>query len=73
LKARISISREAQSHLQRGAHPEYQQKLNAALNSLRLCVEHTFTWEDRFKRLLLRFEFKQQRYHYGMKFMAYTP
>src|SRR6476619_8597254 len=44
---------------------------NAATHSLRLCVERTFAWEDKFKRLLLRFEFKQQR-HYGMKLMAYT-
>jgi hypothetical protein len=34
-------------------------------------VEWTFAWEDKFKRLLLRFEFKQQRHH-GMKLMAYT-
>jgi transposase len=44
---------------------------NAAIHSLRLCVERTFAWEDKFKRLLLRFEFKQLR-HYGMKLMAYT-
>jgi hypothetical protein len=44
---------------------------DAAIHSLRLCVERTFAWEDKFKRLLLRFEFKQQR-HYGMKLMAYT-
>jgi transposase len=44
---------------------------NAAVHSLRLCVERTFAWEDKFKRLLLRFEFKQPR-HYGMKLMAYT-
>jgi hypothetical protein len=44
---------------------------NAAIHSLRLCMERTFAWEDKFKRLLLRFEFKQQR-HYGMKLMAYT-
>jgi transposase len=44
---------------------------NVAIHSLRLCVERTFAWEDKFKRLLLRFEFKQQR-HYGMKLMAYT-
>jgi len=44
---------------------------NAAIHSLRLCVERTFAWEDKFKRLLLRFEFKQQR-HYSMKLMAYT-
>jgi transposase len=29
---------------------------NAAILSLRLCVERTFAWEDKFKRLLLRFE-----------------
>ena len=34
-------------------------------------VERTFAWEDKFKRLLLRFERIQQRY-YGMKLMAYT-
>jgi hypothetical protein len=44
---------------------------DAAIHSLRLCVERTFAWEDKFKRLLLRFEFKQQR-HYGMKLIVYT-
>ncbi len=44
---------------------------DAAIHSLRLCVERTFAWEDKFKRLLLRFEFKQPR-HYGMKLMGYT-
>jgi transposase len=44
---------------------------NAAIHTLRLCVERTFAWEDKFKRLLLRFERIQQR-HYGMKLMAYT-
>jgi len=44
---------------------------NAAIHSLRLCVERTFAWEDKFKRVLLRFEFKQQR-HYAIKLMAFT-
>jgi len=44
---------------------------NAAIHALRLRVERTFAWEDKFKRLLLRFERIQQR-HYGMKLMAYT-
>jgi hypothetical protein len=44
---------------------------NAAIHALRLCVERAFAWEDKFKRLLLRFERIQQR-HYGMKLMAYT-
>jgi Transposase DDE domain len=44
---------------------------NAAIHALRVRVERTFAWEDKFKRLLLRFEHIQQR-HYGMKLMAYT-
>jgi transposase len=44
---------------------------NAAIHVLRMRVERTFAWEDKFKRLLLRFERIQHR-HYGMKLMAYT-
>ena len=44
---------------------------NAAIHALRLRVERTFAWEDKFKRLLLRFERIQHR-HYGMKLLAYT-
>ena len=42
-----------------------------AIHALRERVERTFAWEDKCKRLLLRFEYIQQR-HYGMKLMAYT-
>src|SRR5438067_4483779 len=44
---------------------------NAAIHALRMRVERTFAWEDKFKRLLLRFERIQQR-HYGMKLLGYT-
>src|SRR3984893_10859927 len=44
---------------------------NEAIHALRARVERTFAWEDKFKRLLLRFERIQQR-HYGMKVLAYT-
>ena len=44
---------------------------NAAIHALRLRVERTFAWEDKFKRLLLRFERIQQR-HDGMKLLGYT-
>jgi hypothetical protein len=44
---------------------------NDAIHALRMRVERTFAWEDKFKRLLFRFERLQQR-HYGMKLMAYT-
>ena len=48
-----------------------QHLFNAAIHTLRLCVERTFAWEDKLKRVLLRFERIQQR-HYGMTLMAYT-
>jgi hypothetical protein len=44
---------------------------NAAIHALRLCVERAFAWEDKFKRLLLRFA-RLQQWHSGMKLMAYT-
>ena len=34
-------------------------------------VERAFAWEDKFKRLLLRFEFKSSN-HFGLKLLAYT-
>jgi IS5 family transposase len=34
----------------------------ATIHALRLCVERTFAWEDKFQRLLLRFERIQQRH-----------
>jgi hypothetical protein len=43
---------------------------NATIHALRLRVERTFAWEDKCKRLLLRFERIQQR-HYGMKLLGY--
>ena len=44
---------------------------NKAIHRLRDRVERTFAWEDKFKRLLIRFEHLQRR-HYAMKLMAYT-
>jgi len=44
---------------------------NKAIHRLRDRVERTFAWEDKFKRLLMRFEHLQRR-HYAMKLMAYT-
>ena len=34
-------------------------------------IERIFAWEDKFKRLLLRFEIKSE-HHYAMKTIAYT-
>src|SRR4029434_8103732 len=44
---------------------------NATIHALRMRVERTFAWRDKFTRLLLRFERIQQR-HYAMKLLAYT-
>jgi transposase len=44
---------------------------NAAIHALRAQVERTVAWEDKFTRLLRRFERIQQR-HDGMQLMAYT-
>ena len=48
-----------------------KRRFNAAVHALRLRVERTSAWEDKFKRLLLRFERIQHR-HYGMKLLGYT-
>jgi hypothetical protein len=50
---------------------ERKRLFNAAIHVLRTRVDRTFAWEDKFKRLLLRFEHLQQR-HFGMKLLAYT-
>ena len=42
-----------------------------ALYAVRFTIERVFAWEDKFKRLLLRFETKQQR-HLGFKLSAFT-
>jgi transposase len=44
---------------------------DAALYKRRFTVERTFAWEDKFKRLLLRFETKQI-HHLGFKLLAFT-
>jgi transposase len=54
-------------HTQRGR----KRLFNAAIHALRMRVERTFAWADKFKRLLRRFERIQQR-HYGMKLLGYT-
>jgi transposase len=54
-------------HMKRGR----KRLFNEAIHALRTRVDRTFAWEDKFKRLLLRFEHIQQR-HVGMKLLAYT-
>jgi transposase len=51
--------------------PGRKRLFDQAIHTLRDRVERTFAWEDKFKRLLLRFEHIQQC-HDAMKLMAYT-
>jgi len=51
--------------------PGPKRMFNAAIHELRLTVERTFAWEDKFKRLLLRFERIQSR-HLSFKLIAYA-
>jgi hypothetical protein len=44
---------------------------DAALSKRRFTVERTFAWEDKFKRLRLRFE-THQIHHLGFKLLAFT-
>jgi transposase len=61
------------------ANPRHRKKpkqgrprfFDATLYQLRYTVERTFAWEDKFKRLLLRFETKQM-HHLGFKLVAFT-
>ncbi len=48
-----------------------QRLFNETIQALRTRVDRTFAWEDKFNRLLLRFEHMQQG-HFGMKLLAYT-
>ena len=63
----------SKEHPRNGKTPQRGRKrfFNKAIDALRMRVERTCAWEDKFKRLLLRFERIQQR-HYGMKLLAYT-
>ena len=57
-----------------GDTPYHSIRWNVIVSVRILCVPHVeriCAWEDKCKRLLLRFEHMQQR-HFGMKLMAYT-
>src|SRR5262249_50099913 len=70
-KADTILLPEGLKGLKRVAKRGRKRFFNQAIHALRERVERTFAWEDKFKRLLLRFEHIQLR-HYGMKLMAYT-
>jgi hypothetical protein len=44
---------------------------NKAIDNIRLAVERMFAWEDKFRRVIILFETKQQP-HFNFKLLAYT-
>ena len=54
-------------------HPKKGRKrlFDQDVYSLRYCVERTFAWKDKFKRLLIRFETIQARYHNQYKIVIF--
>jgi transposase len=44
---------------------------DGALYQMRFTIERVFAWEDKFKRLVLRYETKQKR-HLGFKLIAFS-
>jgi transposase len=67
LKPNIKENPRNRQQPQRGRNRFFAERLY----KLRFTVERTFAWEDKFKRLLLRFETKQIR-HLGFKLLAFT-
>ncbi|MBW4640509.1 MAG: transposase [Gloeocapsa sp. UFS-A4-WI-NPMV-4B04] len=53
---------------QRGCQPLFEQAL---YQERFFTIERVFAWEDKFRRLLLRFE-RISELHYAMKSLAYT-
>lgn len=50
--------------------PGPKRMFHKGIYQLRQIVERTFSWEDKYRRLLLRFERIQSR-HLGLKLIAY--
>ena len=67
LKPNIQENPRNRQKPKRGRHRFFAE----VLYKLRFIVERTFAWEDKFKRLLLRFETKQSR-HLGFNLIAFT-
>ena len=67
MKPNIAENRRNRKKTKRGRKRFFDDVLYAA----RFTIERVFAWEDKFKRLLLRFETNQKR-HLGFKLIAFT-
>ena len=68
MKPNIPENKHNRKKTKRGKKQIYNQQIFAERFRT---IERVFAWEDKFKRLLLRFEFLSS-HHYGMKVIAYS-
>jgi hypothetical protein len=68
MKPNIPENKRNRKKTKRGKKQKYNQQIFAERFRT---IERVFAWEDKFKRLLLRFEFLSS-HHYGMKVIAYS-
>lgn len=68
LKPNINPNRRNRKQSKRGRKPMFDLKI---FKERFRTIERIFAWEDKFKRLLLRFE-RISSHHYGMKYLAFA-
>ena len=68
MKPNIKPNKRNRKKTKRGRKPMFDPEIFAE----RFCtIERVFAWEDKFKRLLIRFE-RISGHHYGMKYIAFA-
>lgn len=68
MKPNINPNKRNRKKSKRGRKPMFNIKI---FKERFRTIERVFAWEDKFKRLLLRFE-RISAHHYGMKYIAYA-
>ncbi len=68
MKPNINPNKRNRKKSKRGRKPMFDIKI---FKERFRTIERVFAWEDKFKRLLLRFE-RISAHHYGMKYIAYA-
>lgn len=68
MKPNINPNKRNRKKNKRGRKPMFDLKI---FKERFRTIERVFAWEDKFKRLLLRFE-RISAHHYGMKYLAYA-
>lgn len=69
MKPNINPNKRNRKKTKRGRKPMFKV---AIFDERFRTIERVFAWEDKFKRLLIRFE-RISAHHYSMKILAFTP